>query len=491
MVSHGLPSVAEETNQVDNVVEPAEKPKQRTSTAKKILFYIPNRALDVLDIFPARLRVGPGVAVNARATDYLSFHVGRYKSGYVGIPGPRYPDRFRKPYGLEAERGIIFCGINATDDVANEPRFSRTEVDLGLHLGLAGLVFGFDPVEFGDFLAGIVFFDPKGDDIERPRDAEYVARLDEGWQALISEKPRKFDSFSHRLDYIQTNFQAGADLGTRMVDTFMTEDGTLILETPPTRMQVGLYVEVEEDDGVSFGFDADFDMKVDLPNLEDKWQVFVTGRDNDELPGTDPTEREGSLRVGARRNVSRFVDLDTGVKLKWLPEAFVSAQWLRRYVVHDWFMIPRFKGFYETDEGFGQLSSLWSYRWFGGHDRYVVSSAAAGRWTEQTIGWEWEKSFTFGWIKSLIEEERRGGSLVGTEDIVGGIATRLSFFGQVDSQDIMTRYRISFPYRFPVYKRWIVTEIAPDFEWENENSWDLVTTLRVGISLIFWGPGYI
>ena len=54
----------------------------------------------------------------------------------------------------------------------------------------------------------------------------------------------------------------------------------------------------------------------------------------------------------------------------------------------------------------------------------------------------------------------------------------------------MTRYRVSFPYRFPVYKRWIVMEITPELEWLNETDWDTIVKLRVGLSMIFWGPGY-
>lgn len=53
------------------------------------LWYIPNRILDILDIFRFRLSVGPGLGAGVRVTDYAAFYGGTQKSAYTGLPGPR------------------------------------------------------------------------------------------------------------------------------------------------------------------------------------------------------------------------------------------------------------------------------------------------------------------------------------------------------------------------------------------------------------------
>ena len=47
--------------------QPAPAERQGHSLAHTLLFYIPNRVLDAVDIVRLRVRVGPGVALGARA----------------------------------------------------------------------------------------------------------------------------------------------------------------------------------------------------------------------------------------------------------------------------------------------------------------------------------------------------------------------------------------------------------------------------------------
>ena len=53
------------------------------SVGHKILFYLPNRVLDLLDVVRARVRIGPGIAVGARATEFVDVFLGSYTSLYV------------------------------------------------------------------------------------------------------------------------------------------------------------------------------------------------------------------------------------------------------------------------------------------------------------------------------------------------------------------------------------------------------------------------
>src|SRR5512139_1771291 len=76
------------------------------SFGHRLLFYIPNRIFDVFDLVRARVRVGPGLAVDARVTKYGDLYAGGYSTLFVGIHGPRTKPRIPWPIGFEARAGI-------------------------------------------------------------------------------------------------------------------------------------------------------------------------------------------------------------------------------------------------------------------------------------------------------------------------------------------------------------------------------------------------
>lgn len=137
---------------------------QEKTTAHKIIWYVPNRLLDLVDIFRIRLRVGPGLSLNVRVTDYADIFAGTYYTAFIGLPGPRLQPDVRWPWGLEYEKGLKLMGVDATDDLDHEPDYTPTEFNAGIQLFILGLELGFDPVEFGDFFAGLFLIDLRGDD---------------------------------------------------------------------------------------------------------------------------------------------------------------------------------------------------------------------------------------------------------------------------------------------------------------------------------------
>lgn len=134
------------------------------SVGHKILWYVPNRLLDLVDVFRFRLRVGPGIAYSIRVTDQANFFIGRYATVYLGLPGPRLGPKIRSPVGLEQERGLLLLGVDATDDLPHEPGYSPTEFTSGVQALIVGGEWGVDPVELGDFLTGFFMFDIRQDD---------------------------------------------------------------------------------------------------------------------------------------------------------------------------------------------------------------------------------------------------------------------------------------------------------------------------------------
>lgn len=127
-----------------------------------VLWYIPNRIFDFIDIFRLRLRVGPGLAGDVRATSESEAFIGTYSSLYLGLPGARGSATIPSPIGIEA-------ADEATDRYDSEdavgPRYSPQEFGVGVHLGLIGGDIGVNFWEGWDFLAGFALVDPGQDDL--------------------------------------------------------------------------------------------------------------------------------------------------------------------------------------------------------------------------------------------------------------------------------------------------------------------------------------
>ncbi len=132
---------------------------------RRLLFYIPNRVFDVLDVVRARLRLGPGFAVGARATQAAGAQAGFYTALFVGVPGPRLEPEINWPFGAEAvaKAGATVLGADATlgtDGVA----YGYGEVGAGFQLAFLGVDLGVDVWEVVDLAAGLLTFDVVGDD---------------------------------------------------------------------------------------------------------------------------------------------------------------------------------------------------------------------------------------------------------------------------------------------------------------------------------------
>ena len=143
--------------------EPADKHGQ-AGIGAKLLFYIPNRLLDLIDRVRVRVRVGPGLAMDLRATKAADLFIGTYGSVYAGLPGPRMRRMPVLPVGLESRTGVEVSVADATAGLGVGPGYSPTEIGAGVQLLILGADAGFDPMEIVDFVGGFFLWDPRGDD---------------------------------------------------------------------------------------------------------------------------------------------------------------------------------------------------------------------------------------------------------------------------------------------------------------------------------------
>jgi hypothetical protein len=140
--------------------------RAQLSTAIEVVKYLPNRALDVLDLVRLRVRMGPGNALELRAGDRLEYFRGSYRCGFIGLPGARRGPWPRLPLGLEGR--VTPPAIDESEEPprfwGDDPGYGRSETVLGFQAGLLGLELGVNPLQFLDLAFGIIFLDPADDD---------------------------------------------------------------------------------------------------------------------------------------------------------------------------------------------------------------------------------------------------------------------------------------------------------------------------------------
>ena len=146
------------------VLEEDEPERERRGIGRRLLFYIPNRIFDVFDIVRARVRIGPGIAIGARATDFLDAYIGTYATLFVGIHGPRGEPSIPWPIGFESKSGVEASVLDGTADGGVGPNYGKLEFGVSLQALLVGFDVGVDPLEILDLIAGLVTIDLTGDD---------------------------------------------------------------------------------------------------------------------------------------------------------------------------------------------------------------------------------------------------------------------------------------------------------------------------------------
>ena len=160
----GAPALAQDEGEAEPAAETMEKAKpekKRRGLVGTILLYIPNRIFDLTDIVRARVRVAPGLQVNARATQVAAVGLGSYAGVFGGIPGPRGERKIALPVGFESAAGAQVSVAKA----GSGPYYGLLEVGAGFQAVILGLDIGVDPGEALDFVTSIFLWDFREDDL--------------------------------------------------------------------------------------------------------------------------------------------------------------------------------------------------------------------------------------------------------------------------------------------------------------------------------------
>ena len=124
-----------------------------------LLLYVPNRVVDVLDLVRAGVSVGPGIGLDARATELAQAVMMSRLAAGLGY------ETLRHLPIMAGKQTEFIIGPSITDPSASLNWFkSATDLRVEVHALLVGAHAAIDPGEIFDLVVGFIGIDPKGDD---------------------------------------------------------------------------------------------------------------------------------------------------------------------------------------------------------------------------------------------------------------------------------------------------------------------------------------
>ena len=87
----------------------------------------------------------------------------------------------------------------------------------------------------------------------------------------------------------------------------------------------------------------------------------------DELPGEDPQTTDNAVLVGLHRTLDLrrlpYMDFAAGIRVRTPPVAVVGIVLQREFTSGPWVFVPTLRGFWLSDDGFGEVQALRVDRW--------------------------------------------------------------------------------------------------------------------------------
>jgi hypothetical protein len=296
----------------------------------------------------------------------------------------------------------------------------------------------------------------------------------------------------------------GKSQGTvEWLDTSLLDENQERVPTPPSRFRLGLFTQLElKPEGTTkFAPVADFDIDVDLPNLERRLKLFISTKDPTAVPGDDVLDSESALRVGASRSFFKNWKTSVGIKTKWLPEPFAYVQWSPEYQLGaKWTMVPQIRPFWESEDGFGGITSLVFNRW---NRRMIFRQSFSLKWSQKLEkedgdraadeenpqfgddgnGYRWDSTSILGYVPLLLNE-RDYGRRVGGSDVAKGSGVK----ARVSGNEIETlEARLTLFNKGPVYKDFLHYILGPEVIWKDDADWKEEYVFKVGFEMLLWG----
>lgn len=285
--------------------------------------------------------------------------------------------------------------------------------------------------------------------------------------------------FMQRLDHAHDRIYVWGQQAVQATDHYFADKDKPLQPVPaaPFRLSSTLQT-IGHTDGLHLDFTADFDIRLQLPNIEDRLGLFIT---SDELDGSTRAAGEDSqLRAGLRYRLLRYLDFDVGVRVDAPPVLFTSLKWTREYQLGRWDFYPVAKIFAETKQHFGYAYGTTFDRWSG---RNLWRSSTYAKWRHDTDHMQWSQTFVYARAQELMVPDRYG-SYPRADDIGRGWGVRLEASGEHGSE--VSRYEAGVFYRRRTRARWLYWHAEPLVRWDRPYNWHADPGFRIGLDALFW-----
>jgi hypothetical protein len=226
----------------------------------------------------------------------------------------------------------------------------------------------------------------------------------------------------------------------------------------------------------STDYKVKFRADIAIPGLKRRLHLFLDDADRDALPGQDPMELSDDTRVGARvSRTLRHSDLDFGGGVRMhsgVPVGFGELNWRWKWdktLGGILGLTPR--GYWYSDEGFGQTTTLTWTRLFG--EKVAIQFRTAEHSTEETNGWEFEQTVRFALLRSGRTR--------------GWVAQASTFPHYKDSDLFWDNSLLSLTLRRALYRKWIYYTLTPQVEFPVEDDYHAKPSFRIGLEILMGG----
>jgi hypothetical protein len=285
--------------------------------------------------------------------------------------------------------------------------------------------------------------------------------------------------FGQRLDDAHDRVYAWTQRAVEATDRRFVNEGRTPRPVPAAPFRLGVVGEyLDRSDGPELDLLAEFDIALNLPNLERRLRVVVSSGSLDEAP-RNARETEG-LRASLRYEVLDFLDFDLGVKVDAPPVAFASLKWTREFDLGRWDFYPFAKIFAETKESVGYAAAMTFDRWSG---RHLFRTSTYAKWRADRDSTEWSQALIYARAHELIVPDRHG-SYPRANDIGRGWGLRLLAGGE--TARAVDHYEAGLFYHRPFANRWLYWSVEPLVRWDREYAWSADPGIRIGLDMLFW-----
>jgi len=272
---------------------------------------------------------------------------------------------------------------------------------------------------------------------------------------------------------LQRSFE---NIDTRFAGTERTP-----IVVPLSPLRIGFDSELlHRRDGMAFAARPEFEATLRLPNIERRFKVFITSTDLAEAPG-DAAHNRNPVRAGMRFTPLSQVGFDFGVRLKLRPSAFAALRWAPEFDAGRVHVYPFAKPYVESGLGFGVSGGIAVERWSG---RWIARSSSYADWRRNTAATSWTQTFTAGYARAVIQEQRYDRFVAG-HDLACGAVARVSVSG--DRTSHVSLYETGLLLKRPLHGGWLFGYLEPVVRWERETAWHPDAGVRLGLDALFWG----